>query len=282
MFYISSVAAGGIFIYYTLIMKKCIKLIAIIIILMCVFVQKNDRAFSAEFNIKEFYKSLSKRLGRTRADYPDLNDKEFANFRQVNTTGISPNKLYRSSSPVKAWGEREIIADNLSRTAGIKTFINLADTEKNMKARKIFNNTYYSTQDVICVNTGLKFHSKQFKEGTAQAIKFMAVNKAPFLVHCDLGKDRAGYFCALLECLTGASAEEVVNDFMVSFYNYFGIEKNSSEYEFAADNEIRKFLPVILGVKSIYGINLSDAAERYFLNIGVSENEINAVRNKLK
>ena len=34
-------------------------------------------------------------------DYPELTDAEFANFREITTTGIAPKTLYRSSNPVK-------------------------------------------------------------------------------------------------------------------------------------------------------------------------------------
>ena len=37
---------------------------------------------------KEFYRNLSKRLSNNRSDYAYLSDNEFANFREINTTGI--------------------------------------------------------------------------------------------------------------------------------------------------------------------------------------------------
>ncbi len=79
---------------------------------------------------QNFYRELAKRRSNNRVDYPSLSDLEFANFRAVNTTGMGKGKLYRSSSPVNPWGNRNLIADNAARTAGIKTFVNIADTEK--------------------------------------------------------------------------------------------------------------------------------------------------------
>lgn len=230
---------------------------------------------------KEFYRNLSKRLSNNRENYAYLSDKDFANFREINTSGISKGKLYRSSSPVKAWGNRNIIADNAAREAGIKTFINLSDSDKSMRALKGFNETYYSTQKYIGLKMNVKFMSKEFQNGVAKGIKFMAMNEPPYLIHCDLGKDRAGLFSAVIECLMGADSAEVVDDFLVSFYNYFGIEAHSQDYDYVADNEIRPFLAAMFGVKDIAKVNLKDAAERYVLKIGVSAEEIKTLREKL-
>ena len=231
---------------------------------------------------KEFYRNLSKRLSNNRENYSYLSDNEFANFREINTTGIGKGKLYRSSSPIKSWGNRNVIADNAAHEAGVKTFINLADSDKGMRALKGFSQTYYSTQKYIGLKLNTKFMSKDFQNGLARGIKFMAMNEPPYLIHCDLGKDRAGLFSAVIESLMGASSDEVVDDFLVSFWNYFGIESHSRDYEYVADNEIRPFLAAMFGVKDIAKVNLKDAAERYALKIGVSAKEIEILRDKLK
>ena len=64
---------------------------------------------------------------------------------------------------------------------------------------------------------------------------------------------------------------------MISFYNYFGIKPESDEYEFVADSEIRRFLPLIFGSKNIN----SETAEKFLLDIGVTEKEISTLRKKL-
>ena len=236
---------------------------------------------AAEFNKKDFYRSLSSRLSKDRNNYTYLNDEEFANFRAVTSTGIKAGKLFRSSSPVKSWGNRNRIADNAAEKSGVKTFINLADNYKNLNGYKDFSETYYSTQKIICLNLNLKFKSQNFEDGVARAVNFMANNSAPYLIHCDLGKDRCGIVCAVIESLMGASSEEIIKDYMISFYNYFGIKPGTNEYEFVADNEIRPFLASIFGVKTIENINLSEVAALYLLKIGVSREDIEALKLKL-
>ncbi len=250
------------------------------VILVLAFIFSSSLTEGAE-TAKEFYNRIRKRLSNDRNDYAYLTDKEFANFREIQTTGIGRGKLYRSSSPIKAWGNRNVIADNAAREAGVKTFINLADSEKSMKAMNGFNETYYSRQRYIGLKLNTKFMSKDFQKGLARGVRFMARNEPPYLIHCDLGKDRAGLFSAVIECLMGARDDEIVADFLVSFRNYFGIEPGSDDYDFVVKNEARKFIANMLGVNDISKVNLKDAAERYLLRIGVSERDIKLLREKL-
>ena len=42
------------------------------------------------------------------------------------------------------------------------------------------------------------------------------------------GKDRTGYVCALLEGLCGASYEEIVDDYLITYNNYFHLNPGNS------------------------------------------------------
>ena len=251
-------------------------ILSVIILIASSFVCYADSSYG-----KKFYSSLSKRLGKKRADYPKLTDKEFANFRMVKTSGIAPGKLFRSSSPVSTWSERYSMADNAIMNAGVKTVINLADSDEKMRKHEGYSGSYYSRQNIICLNLGMKYKSKDFRRRLARGIRFMAANEPPYLVHCSLGKDRAGFVCALIECLAGASWPEVAGDYMLSFYNYFGISPGSDEYDFVLKNEIYRFLCEAFGVNRLEEINLSDGAERYFIGIGVLSQDIETLRRKL-
>lgn len=230
---------------------------------------------------KNLYRSFSARLGKKRSDYPGLNDAEFANFREINTSGIAPGKLFRSSSPISTWGSRNEIADTLARSAGIMTFINLADPDKGMSEHKGYTGSYYSTRKVTGLNLRMKYKSDTFRRKLAGGIRFMAANEPPYLIHCSLGKDRAGFVCAVIECLMGASWPEVERDYMISFRNYFGVEHGTREYDFVVENEIRRFIAENFGVNNPETARLSEAAERYLLMIGVPSDDIGTLRRKL-
>ena len=225
---------------------------------------------------KTLYKNFSKRLSNDREKYSYLSDREFANFRVV-----IPGKLYRSSSPVNPWGNRNLIADKAAEYAGVKTFINLADSNQSMKKYQNFSQSYYSRQKIIGLKLNTKFFTADFQQGLLRGMKFMLENEPPYLIHCDLGKDRAGFVCALIESLMGATSEEIVKDYMTSFYNYFGIVDGSKEYEYISEKEIKNFLSKAFNIKSIENINLLPYAERYFLNIGLTPSEISELKRIL-
>lgn len=257
---------------------KCSRIICMLSLVMVMIF--SAACYPASFG-KTLYRSLSARLSKNRSDYPGISDSEFANFRMVSATGIMPGKLYRSSSPISTWGNRNEIADRLAQSADIMTFINLADTNEGMKSHKGYPGSWYSTRKVIGLNLGMKYSSTKFRNSLARGIRFMAVNEPPYLIHCSLGKDRAGFVCAVIECLMGATWPEVERDYMTSFRNYFGIVHATREYDFILKNEIRRFIAENFGIENPERDNLQYYAEKYLRGIGVSSGDIESLRQKL-
>ena len=216
-----------------------------------------------------------------REDYPELSDEEFANFRAVTTTGVGTGKLYRSSSPVNPEISRNLIADQAASAAGVKTFINLADNEEVMRGYEGFDASYYSKQAIIPLNLGVDFMADEFRAGLAEGLRFIAANEAPYLVHCTEGKDRAGFVSAVLECLMGASADEVIADYMVTFFNYYGVQPETEQYDIIANSNICKSLAAAFDIADIREADLQAEAEAYLLEIGLSADEIAQIRTNL-
>ena len=216
-----------------------------------------------------------------RDSYPELTDAEYANFRMISTGRIRENTLYRSSSPVNPEINRNQEADEAAREAGIRTFINLGDTAQGMKAYDGYAQSYYSTQPVICLNLGVDFNAEEFRRGLAEGLHFLAEGEAPFLVHCNEGKDRAGFVSAVLEALMGATAEEITADYMKTFYNYYGVEPGTEQYDVIAGSNIQKSLATAFGIESIFDAELESAAENYLMEIGLTPDEIGAIKAKL-
>ncbi len=216
-----------------------------------------------------------------RASYPDLTDEQFANFRVVTTTGMGAGKLYRSSSPVNPLINRNKEADAAAAAVNVKTFVNLADNEETMKAYEGFADTYSAKQAVVCLNLGVDFEADDFKAGLADGVRFIAANEAPYLVYCLEGKDRAGFVSAVLEALMGATAEEITADYMVTYFNYYGVVPGTEQYDIAASSNIQKSLASAFGMTSIFDGDLQAAAVAYLTAIGVSAEDIAAVQAKL-
>ena len=216
-----------------------------------------------------------------REDYPGLTDAEFANFRAVEMGDIAPGRLYRSSSPVNPEINRSAYADEAAKTAGVKTFINLADNEETLLGYEGFHDSYYSQQNRIALNLGVDFAAEDFRAGLAKGLRFIGTQEGPYLVHCNEGKDRAGFVSAILECLMGAAEEEIVADYMVTFYNYYGVEPGTEQYEIVANSNIRKSLCTAFGLASLEGADLRLCAEAYLAGIGLTQAEINSLRANL-
>ena len=216
-----------------------------------------------------------------REDYPNLSDEEFANFRAITTTGIGTGKLYRSSSPVNPEINRNLTADQAASAAGVKTFINLADNEEVMRGYEGFDTSYYSTQAIIPLNLGVDFMAEEFRAGLAEGLRFIVANEGPYLVHCTEGKDRAGFVSAVLECLMGASADEVIADYMVTFFNYYNVQPGTEQYDIIANSNICKSLAAAFDIANIREADLQTEAEAYLLEIGLSADEIAKIRINL-
>lgn len=227
-------------------------------------------------------------LNRTddREDYSELTDEEFANFREITTTGIAPATLYRASSPINPDLERNTFADKAAEAAGIKTFINLSDSESVAKDFDGFDESYYSKQNVIYLSLPVTFTSDTFKEGLAEGLRFIIANEGPYLFHCAEGKDRAGLTAAILEALMGADIDEIKDDYAKTYINYYDVQ-DGKQQPIAPDvmDTIREIIvrnmTASFESEDITAHTLADAAEQYLLAIGMTADEITALRGKL-
>lgn len=214
-----------------------------------------------------------------RGDYTHLSDEAFANFRVVDTTGMGENRLFRSSSPINPEIGRSLYADEAAQNAGIKTVINLADASNTYEGTE---NAYYRNCQTIYLNLGVDFADPAFKAGLADGMRFIIAGEAPYLVHCNEGKDRAGFTSALLECLMGASADEVIADYMETYINYYGLKKGTEKYDAVVNSNIVKTLEAAFGVEELYDANLAAEAEAFVMEeLGLSQEEVAALKTKL-
>jgi len=224
---------------------------------------------------------LIHQLARTneRADYAQLSDEAFANFRVIDTTGMGESKLYRSSSPINPEIGRSAYADEAAKNAGIQTIVNLADASNTYEGME---NAYYQSCQTIYLNLGVDFADPAFKAGLAEGLRFIIAGEAPYLVHCNEGKDRAGFTSALLECLMGASADEVIADYMETYINYYGLEKSTEKYDAVVNSNIVKTLQAAFDVDDLYTADLAAEAEAFAVEeLGLSQDEVAELKAKL-
>lgn len=170
---------------------------------------------------------------RSLEDYEGMSIAQFANYRMVAASGIGEGKIYRSTSPINpnidAIKNRNIAADILAGLDGVKSFVNLSDTAETAAQFEGFEDSYYSKQNVLYLSLGVDFNSELNKAGIVEMMNFLADAPTSVLIHDNESQNRTGFVCALLECLMGASLDEVVQDYMGTFSNYYGVTAGTDQ-----------------------------------------------------
>ena len=227
-----------------------------------------------------------------RADY--ASDEIFANFRMVKVGAIGEGKLYRAASPINNENNRAAISNALVEAAGVKSVMNMADTDEEIAAyaaAEDFNSAYYKgLYDAGCVITlsmPINYDSDDFAAGVIKGLTFLAEHEAPYLVHCTEGKDRAGFTSMLLGALMGGSVDEIVADYMTSYVNYYGIDPvaEADKYNMIAEKNVMDMLRVVCGLEkgaSLEGVDLAAAAEAYLVKHGMTAEAVAALKANLK
>ena len=223
-----------------------------------------------------------------RSDY--ASDEVFANFRAITVGDIAEGVLYRTSSPVNPELGRAAYADDLIEKAGVKTVVNLADDDEAIQgyfAAEGFDSPYYKglyeAGNVIALNMGVDYKAADFQAKLKTGLEFMISHEGPYAFHCTEGKDRAGFTAILLEALMGASQEEIVADYMVSYENYYHVEKGSEQYKLISEVAVG-MLRDLAGLEKgadLSGVDLQQAAQDYLTGIGLTADQISALKTNL-
>ena len=227
-----------------------------------------------------------------RADYPD--DVTYANFREVTVGSIGKGKLYRTASPINNEHGRAGYANALIASAGVATVLNLADSKEDIEEycqADDFASQYYlalyESGHVMALDLNGDFFSHSFGVSVAEGLTFLAHNEPPYCVHCTEGKDRAGFTSMLLGALMGAELDEIIDDYMRSFYNYYGIDQQTQpeRYEVVLENNLLAILYHVTGVDTydkLTKVDLEDAVTKYLLDAGMAESDILLLKEKLR
>ena len=226
-----------------------------------------------------------------RADYAD--DATFANFRAVTIGRIGNGKLYRSASPINNENGRAVYANDLIASVDVAAVLNLADSIEDIEAyceaedfASVYYRDLYEAGNVMALDLTANFYSDEFAASVADGLTFLAQNDPPYSIHCTEGKDRAGFTAMVLEALMGADLQEIIDDYMLSFYNYYGITKETEpeRYEVVLNTNLYPMLYHVTGVNAyeeLTQVDLESAVTNYLLDAGMSEDDILTLKTKL-
>ena len=213
-----------------------------------------------------------------RADYPNLTDADFANFRAVSAPAIATGILYRSSSPIDPSLGRSRFADAALAASGVKTVWNMADTVDDAAAYPGFDQTYCRNNCAMRYGTplGTDFNSPLFKAGVLGGLLFLSENEPPFLIHCKEGRDRTGFVAMLLEALCGATRAEIKADYVKSYENFA-----RGKFDPGRVDEAFAYNMKALGLDDVPDAELGARARDYLRAIGMEDHDIKALLAKL-
>lgn len=238
-------------------------------------------------DIQELY---SLQYSNNLNDYSDA--ETFANFRAVTAGRIKEGKLYRTASPINNETGRANFANNFIESVGVATVLNLSDSYQDVEkylANTNCNSEYYrnlyANGKVIAVDLTGNFYSDEFAYSVVEGLNFLAKNEPPYCIHCTEGKDRTGFTAMILEALLGATLDEIIDDYMLSFYNYYGINKDKEpkRYQAVLNVNLMEMLSHVTGesVERLYDINLETSITSYLIGVGMAQNDILTLKEKL-
>ena len=218
-------------------------------------------------------------------------DEIFANFRTVKGGDIVEGRLYRSAAPCDNQHNRAPYVDDLMEAAGVQCVINLNETPENLQKDfedHAFDSPYFRSlyeQGKVCPNRlNTNYTSEEFKTKTADALRGINAFEGPWLIHCLEGKDRTGFLCMLVEALCGATYPEIVEDYMITYDNYYGIteETDKARYDIIVDSVLDNMLRDMAGKDvDIHNADLSGYAADYLKSGGMTEEEIAGLKARL-
>ena len=219
-----------------------------------------------------------------REDYPNFSDTEFANARASKGGRLASGVLHRSSSPFCNDINRAFYVSEYLKREKVRTVLNLADTEEKMNSYDMppYSRTLWEEGNVILCPLKADPTADDYNNRLIEALKELPLRPAPYVVHCMEGKDRTGYVCALLEGLCGATYEEIVADYLITYDNYYLITPINDPIlcNTLVSLRLNTCLMYYAGVNDeaqLPSVDYAKAFSSYLLTHGMSQQQIDAL-----
>lgn len=247
-----------------------------------------DVTVTITLNEKSKYIATEEALGQSYSLYIDDYDsnEEFSNFRSLKGGTLKDNLVYRGASPVDNSRNRAGITDELLKANSINTVIDLADDESNINSYfsdSTFSSDYtkdiYEKGNMVLLSMGSSYESEIYKTSVVKGLRFMIQKTSPYYIHCMEGKDRTGFVCFLIEALMGATYNEMKDDYMLTYKNYYKIseELTKSKYDAVVDLYFNSFAASLYGVEdleTLINASYQESAKQYLKEGGMKNSEI--------
>ncbi len=231
--------------------------------------------------------ALSMKYSNERSEY-QMPDAEFANARAVSAGNITSGILHRSSSPFCNDINRAYYVSEYMEREQVKTVLNLADTEEKMQSYEMppYSRALWESGSVILCPLKADPTADDYNNRLIEALKELPLHPAPYIVHCMEGKDRTGYVCALLEGLCGATYDEIVHDYLITYENYYliDLDKQRDLCNTLVSLRLNTCLMYYAGVTDeaqLPNVDYAEAFANYLLSHGMTQEQLDALVNAL-
>jgi protein tyrosine/serine phosphatase len=222
-----------------------------------------------------------------RADYPS--DVAFANFRELSGGNLKPGMFYRGASPVNNKNNRAAYANALIANAGVQVDFDLADNNDEIEsfleedASAGIDVSYFeglrSTGNVVAIDLNAAYRSDQYAQKVAAGLVELMQHNGPVYIHCTAGKDRTGFVCILLEALAGASYQQIVDDYMITYDNYYQINaaNDAEKFNVIKEQRLDRMFRHITGAEKnadLASVDPAAGARNYLQSAGMTDEQI--------
>ena len=138
---------------------------------------------------------------------------------------------------------------------------------------------------MLPIGLNMNYYSEEFAEMVADGLIHLTETEPPYLIHCTEGKDRTGFVCMLVEALAGASYEEIVDDYMLTYANYYKITETSepSKYRTILEKNLDDMIRSVVNDDDvdITAADLSVYARSYLNRAGMNDEQIDAFLSRI-
>ena len=213
----------------------------------------------------------------TTAEYPRFiytenvsNFRDVGGFVTVDGYRVKQGILYRSAN-LDSVNESDIYM--ITQILGIKTDLDLRGQSTVSPLGR----------DTKLLKVSIQWYNGVFAEDQHLAFRraiahFAKEENYPMVYHCQIGRDRTGTVTTTILALLGVDEETLIREYMLSFNSVAGNGDNVPGYQMVGN--IKSF---ITGLKNYGDTNatLAEHTEAFLLSIGVTAEEIQAIRDIL-
>lgn len=225
-------------------------------------------------------------IGSGEDRWPGQTEEQFINARSLSGGTMKEGIVYRSTSPF--YREKKAGVAKYLEEHNIRFILDFADSPEDIKTYEDlpeYTQEIVDSGNIVPAKYGIDYTDHNTKDTIGMAIKNLLDHEGPYLIQCNLGRDRTGIVSSLLEALCGATYDEIVSDYMLSYYNLYQADMDPSSLQYSVFRQkLNDVLTEMYGLeaKELPEADLELCARAYLKTCGLSDEELDALRNRLE